>query len=148
MTRTWVLALLTCASIAVLADPHAGHGPGSERLKGWDTNSDGVITRQEADAKGAEHVSRVFDKLDVDKDGRLTEDEVSKGREAHKGAMHERFDERIKAADKNSDGMLTLDEAQAGLPKLAERFNEVDTNKDGQVSKDELRAQHRQHSTH
>lgn len=49
--------------------------------------------------------------------------------------------ERVKAADKNGDGLISRAEA-AALPKLATQFDAIDTNKDGQISSDELRANH------
>jgi Ca2+-binding EF-hand superfamily protein len=50
--------------------------------------------------------------------------------------------EDITAADKDGDGMITLAEAQAGAPKLAEKFASVDANGDGKLSSDELKAHH------
>ena len=49
--------------------------------------------------------------------------------------------ERLKAADKNADGMLSRDEA-ASLPRIAAHFDEIDTNKDNQITMEELRAFH------
>ena len=48
--------------------------------------------------------------------------------------------ERFKAADKNADGLISREEAQASLPGLAANFDAVDTNKDGNVSLAELQA--------
>ena len=47
---------------------------------------------------------------------------------------------RLKAADTNGDGLISLAEAQAALPRLAKHFAEIDTNQDGQISPDELKA--------
>ena len=48
--------------------------------------------------------------------------------------------DQFKAADKDLDGSITLAEATAGMPKLAENFASVDANGDGKVSADELNA--------
>lgn len=55
---------------------------------------------------------------------------------AHK--MHE----RMKAADKNNDGQISREEANASLPHVAKHFDDFDTNKDGQISKEEFKAHH------
>lgn len=60
--------------------------------------------------------------------------DAAKGERAHK--MHE----RLKAADKNGDGKISREEANASLPKLARHFDEIDTNKDGQITREEMRA--------
>ncbi|HEX5648319.1 MAG TPA: hypothetical protein VFX69_01585 [Steroidobacteraceae bacterium] len=46
--------------------------------------------------------------------------------------------EQFTAADTDKDGSITLAEATAGMPKLAEKFASVDVNGDGKVSADEL----------
>lgn len=46
-----------------------------ERLKAADTNGDGFIDRQEADAK-LPRVAKNFDKLDADHDGKLSTGEL------------------------------------------------------------------------
>ncbi len=48
--------------------------------------------------------------------------------------------ERLKAADTNADGLISLAEAQASLPGLAANFATIDTNKDGNISLAELQA--------
>lgn len=53
--------------------------------------------------------------------------------------------EQFTAADKDRDGSITLTEAQAGMPKLAEKFSSVDANSDGKVSADELNAHYKSH---
>lgn len=60
---------------------------------------------------------------------------------AHDGRGPGRMAERLKAADANSDGLISRAEA-AALPRLAEHFDAIDANRDGQVSADELRAAH------
>src|SRR5512138_1592263 len=57
---------------------------------------------------------------------------------------HGAFMERLKAADKNADGMLSRDEA-ASLPRLLQNFDAIDANKDGFITFEELRAFHQAH---
>lgn len=51
-----------------------------ERLKAADTNGDGFIDRQEADAK-LPRVAKNFDKLDTDQDGKLSASELKQAAE-------------------------------------------------------------------
>lgn len=53
--------------------------------------------------------------------------------------------ERLKAADKNGDGMISREEAQASLPRVYEHFDAIDANKDGFITFEELRAAHQAH---
>lgn len=48
--------------------------------------------------------------------------------------------ERLKAADKNADGLISREEAQASLPRLYENFDAIDANKDGNISLAEMQA--------
>jgi Ca2+-binding EF-hand superfamily protein len=50
--------------------------------------------------------------------------------------MHQHF----KAADKNSDGKISREEASASLPRIARNFDQIDANKDGQITREELKA--------
>ncbi len=47
---------------------------------------------------------------------------------------------KFKAADKDGDGKLTLDEAKAGMPRVARGFDKIDTGKKGYVTLDEIQA--------
>lgn len=55
--------------------------------------------------------------------------------------------ERLKAADKNADGMLSRDEA-ASLPRISQHFDEIDANHDGFITFEELRAFLQAHHGH
>lgn len=63
---------------------------------------------------------------------------------AQDGGRAQRFaakaQERFAAADTNHDGLISRDEAQQGLPRIAQHFDDVDTDHDGQLSREELGA--------
>jgi Ca2+-binding EF-hand superfamily protein len=48
-------------------------------------------------------------------------------------------EERFAASDKNADGKLTLEEAKAGMPRIASNFSKIDANKDGFVTIEEIK---------
>ena len=105
-----------------------------ERLKAADTNGDGMISREEANA-GLPQLARHFDRIDADKNGLITMQELDA---AMKG-LHQRHHDPMKHLDKDGDGLISREEAQAA-PRLAKHFDEIDTSKDGFLSKDELAA--------
>jgi Ca2+-binding EF-hand superfamily protein len=49
-------------------------------------------------------------------------------------------EERFAAADKNADGKLTLEEAKAGMPRIASSFDKIDVDKKGYVTLDQIKA--------
>lgn len=50
------------------------------------------------------------------------------------------IEDKFKAADKNNDGKLTLEEAQAGMPRVAKGFAKIDTANNGYVTVDQIKA--------
>ncbi len=50
------------------------------------------------------------------------------------------IEEKFKAADKNNDGQLTLEEAKAGMPRVAKGFSRIDADKKGFVTLDQIKA--------
>jgi Ca2+-binding EF-hand superfamily protein len=100
------------------------------------------VSRAEATSSGAERSGEWFDKIDANKDGYLTQEEIQQARDTRHGShgdMKQKMEARFKEADANADGQLSLDEVQAKLPRLAERFTTLDTDKNGLLSKDELK---------
>jgi EF-hand domain pair/EF hand len=107
-----------------------------------DTDGDGRVSRAEATAAGAERSGEWFDKLDQNKDGYVTQDELKQARETRqqmRGDMKEKMEQRFKEADVNNDGLLSLDEVQSKMPRLAEHFTALDADKNGLLSKEEIR---------
>ena len=49
-------------------------------------------------------------------------------------------EERFAAADTNADGKLTLEEAKAGMPRIASAFSKIDVDKKGYVTLDQIKA--------
>ena len=140
--------LSTCAlALAALltGTAMAGDSPkdGARGIMRGDTNGDGKLSREEAAAFKEQKQGDWFDKIDLDKDGFVTQDELRQARDAHRGDkrgdMKARMEERFKEADANNDGQISLDEAQAKMPRLAERFTALDTDKNGLLSKEEMK---------
>jgi Ca2+-binding EF-hand superfamily protein len=139
------ISLYAAGLAALLAGTaFAGDPPKSDAPHGMqaDKDGDGRVSRAEATSSGAERSGEWFDKLDLNKDGYLTQDELKQARETRHGShgdMKEKMEARFKEADANADGQLSLDEVQAKMPRLAERFTTLDTDKNGLLSKDELK---------
>lgn len=138
--KTTFCALGLAALMAGTA--YAGDTPRSDAPRDVmhsDKDGDGRVSRAEATSASAERSGAWFDKLDANKDGYVTQEEMKQARETRRGHMREKADEHFKAADANSDGQLSLDEVQAKMPRLADRFNTLDSDKNGLLSKEELR---------
>jgi Ca2+-binding EF-hand superfamily protein len=135
MLRKLFLAALVVTPAALLAaEPPMDRGA----IKAWDTNGDGVLSRDEAQAAADARVAQLFERLDANKDGLITSDETQQARTERQAAARAHMDERFKAADTNGDGLLSKEEAQKGMPMLGRRFDALDTNKDGAIARDEL----------
>ncbi|CAK0779940.1 EF-hand domain-containing protein [Gammaproteobacteria bacterium] len=50
------------------------------------------------------------------------------------------IEQKFKAADKNGDGKLTLDEAKAGMPRVAKNFDKIDADHEGYVTLEQIKA--------
>jgi Ca2+-binding EF-hand superfamily protein len=131
------------ASLLVALAAHAGN-PGDSSTGGKhgrgpvDANGDGIVTREEAQTHP--RLSADFDAADTNKDGQLDATEMKAHRERMKVEMRAEGEERWKKADIDGDGSLSLAEAQASMPRLAENFDKVDADRNGLVSRDEMRS--------
>ncbi len=102
-----------------------------------DTNKDGSLDKEEAKAA----CSKNFDMMDTDKNGTVSKEELNVcGRGMHDkkaAAMHEKRSKEFTAADKDSDGTLTKDEAKK-LPRVSKNFDVIDADKDGTLDREEI----------
>jgi Ca2+-binding EF-hand superfamily protein len=127
---------ITFEELRAYHQAHRGaHGHGGA-LKALDKDGDGRISRDEAAA--APRLAQNFDKIDTDHDGYLTPDELKAAHQAMRQAHWAKV-------DTDGDGKISLAEAQANAPRLAENFDKIDTNHDGFITPDELHAAFRAH---
>jgi Ca2+-binding EF-hand superfamily protein len=58
--------------------------------------------------------------------------------QAENSAIAKEITARFKAADKNADGQLSLEEAKAGMPRVAKGFDRIDVEKKGYVTLEQI----------
>ena len=153
MKRTSLIAaaaLIAVASTAVIATanirgdgdgPRDGRGGPAMMFERFDTNGDGQITREEAEAAAAAH----FTEADGNGDGQLSAEELTAAAEARRAERESlrrasRIEQMIERRDTNGDGMLSLEEmtAQAGRGGGMDRmFDMLDADDDGIITKAE-----------
>lgn len=112
----------------------------TQRLQAADTDGNGKWTQAEL----SKLPERVFAKLDSDKDGSLTQQELEarKSRGHHAGKRGER---KFTRADVNKDGVVE----RAEVLQLADaRFTKLDANGDGSVEPSELKGHHKHGKKH
>jgi hypothetical protein len=150
------MMIASMASLVVTSGLAFAHG-GGKGLARFDRDGNGVVTRDEMRTTETER----FQKVDTNKDGRLTLDEIQAAhkeraakhfadKDANKNGKLERAevpripDEMWTRLDQNKDGTLTPDELANKGGRFAEHaqkhFQHVDTNSDGAISKDEALA--------
>lgn len=116
---------------ALAQEPPAGAGG---QRGGWNANQ----TKAEAEARA----EMLFNRMDANHDGVVTQDEVdqlTKAMTAQMGntGMAERIARTLADADADHDGKITLAEAKASADR---RFDAADANHDGVLTPDERRA--------
>jgi Ca2+-binding EF-hand superfamily protein len=131
-------------------DPDKCHAEMLDHMKDMfkraDTNGDGFLTVAEAE-KGAPMIAHRFYELDANKDGRVSLKEFNdfydtryeEFRKKRLAAMN-RLTQQFNKADLNHDDLLSMAEAEKGMPELAKCFAEVDANHDGMISLEEAKA--------
>jgi Ca2+-binding EF-hand superfamily protein len=100
----------------------------AEHVKAADTNGDGQISLDEAKA-GLPMLYDHFDFVDADSNGQVTAAELERLRDPD--AMRTEILSRLRAADKDGNGKLDLNEVTVALPVLAAHFSRLDKDGDG-----------------
>lgn len=137
----WILGVLAVAMpcIAFAAGKQSEAASNSAKFdqmfKAVDADGDGLISRQEAELKTPVMFDN-FDVIDTNRDGGLSKKEIKAFTAALEKKRRE-FGQQLENADKDKNGMLSREEAQA-LPYLSEHFDEIDGNMDGQLVMKEI----------
>ncbi len=103
----------------------------NDKAMKMDKDNDGKISSGEAQGK----IKKGFDKIDANKDGFITKDELEKMKESIKERKKNKNKKNIEKMDKDNDGKISSGEAQG---KIKKSFDKIDANKDGYITKDEL----------
>ena len=107
----------------------------AEKLKQADKNGDNKVTFEELQGVMPKVSLEQFARFDRNKDGVISKEDHAEGKE---GANPERPAARLKEADVNGDGKISLEEARKAFPKMTEeQFKKRDTNGDGFLSKED-----------
>lgn len=142
------VALFACAGIAMAQTGADGE---TRRVRGdhfaeRDSNKDGKISLAEWQQADQVRQKKLFERIDADRNGLLTREEIQKRRGDRRQRMQERRGQRhermrtLKELDKDGDKALTRAEIGDRLPKLGENFDRFDGNRDGKLTREEMRA--------
>lgn len=146
--RTLVAALFLVPALGFAADnataPKGAHGSYFSKA---DTDGNGMLSRAEVE-KSLPRLAKQFERIDTNKDGQLSRDELKAAKKAHKHAHRKghkadrqtKAAERFRHADTDGDGAISRAEAEKNAPRLAKKFDLIDANKDGKLTQEELRA--------
>ncbi|TAN83611.1 MAG: hypothetical protein EPN14_03185 [Gallionella sp.] len=134
--RVWIAMAIALPCVAVAAEPPGKKprvNPEFERqFNNVDTDKDGKISKEEA-AQKAPTLAASFEGIDTGQDGYLSKNEII----AAQQKVREGFSRRLQDADRNKDGKLSREEAQA-IPNVSARFDDIDANRDGQLVLQEI----------
>jgi len=148
-TSACIAALLLVPALG-LAAATGNNARLTEQFRRADADANGMLTRAEAD-RGAPLLAKQFDAIDVNRDGRISPEEIRAHRKAERlkrGAQRgrrgaqagARFEHYFARADADGDGALSRAEAGRGLPRVARKFGRVDRNGDGRITREEMQA--------
>ena len=114
------------------AQPH--HGGMANMMERLDTNGDGQITKEEAEAAKAAR----FPEADTNGDGGLSMAEMQAFRAAEKARRMETMRQRMfDKADADGNGVISADEFEA---RGAPMFDRMDADGDGVITAEEMQA--------
>ena len=138
--RCGLAILCVCAmSVVASAADHPSEDLVDAQFKTMDTDGNGRVSPDEH-AAGAK---KMFDAMDANKDGTVTIAEMDTIHKNIPGKQPKGSElssvEKIKAVDKNGDGLLSAEEHADGSRKM---FSKMDTDRDGFLSRAELTAGH------
>jgi hypothetical protein len=109
MKRTLITGLALAAATMFAGIAHAekstpeGEGRDRPGIEKLDLDKDGKITREEFEAAGRERAEKAFTKLDTNSDGAISKDEFLASGPDRQAKAFERF-------DRNGDGVLTKED--------------------------------------
>jgi Ca2+-binding EF-hand superfamily protein len=128
---TLALGVLAAAPLVVAAQ--------QGRFAAADADRNGVLSRAEVE-RSLPRLAPRFDRLDRNRDGNLSPDELRARAGAGGGGAGEGgFAEHFRRADADGDGALTRAESEQALPRLGAKFDRIDADHDARLTPDELR---------
>jgi len=130
----FVIAALPCVAVAAGkandAQAQAIAAKFDQLFNEVDSNSDGKISREEAELK-APAMAENFARIDANQDAGLSKQEI-KDFTAQMKKARLNFNQHFAKADKDKNNMLSKTEAKA-MPLLSENFDAMDANHDNQL---------------
>ena len=135
------LAALVAASFTTIAKAEVGPQGGAMgqmfMFEEMDADKDGKLTQDEVKA----HTAAQAALMDTDKDGTLSEAELIAGQQQRKADRESRrAKQMIERMDANKDGVLSLDEMAPPADRMVRMFKRVDADGDGVITKADRRA--------
>jgi len=153
--RPWLLYCALLTAIAMLSPPlqaaestnavksgKAGKAGirRSTQLARADRDGNGTLSRDEVRV-GAPRLVAPFDAIDANHDDQLSPQEIRTWSRSHAQQRGRDGQTALAAhftrADADGNGLLSRDEAEAYLPRVAAKFDRVDANRDGVVTMEE-----------
>lgn len=132
------LAALVAASFSTIAKAEVGpQGSAMGQMfvfEEMDADKDGKLTQDEVKA----HTAAQAALMDTDKDGNLSEAELIAGQQKRKADREmRRAKQMIERMDANKDGVLSLDEMAPPADRMVRMFKRIDADGDGVITKAE-----------